>query len=275
MKIMFKSNYFAVLAASLLLFSACDSDNDPIPEPDLSMVHSDVELNQAFEDLDFMTLSVLQSSGVGARTVGTANDDLCSTAIITTDAQAKKIIVDFGAGCTSSNGVERKGKILLAYTGNLLFPGATVITTFEGYEVNGLKLEGIRTLVNTAINLATSTITLGMKIQEGKVTWPDNKFVTFISDQVRSIQLGAQSYEIKVTGTASGINREGLEYSSLTTTPLVITQTCVQSGVYIPTTGILQFSNEGMQISIDYGSGTCDKIVTLTYPGGVKEVILD
>lgn len=275
MKIKFKSNYFAVLAASLLLFSACDSDNDPIPEPDLSMVHADGELNQAFEDLDFMTLSVLQSSGVGARTVGTANDDLCSTAIITTDAQAKKIIVDFGAGCTSSNGVERKGKILLAYTGNLLFPGATVITTFEGYEVNGLKLEGIRTLVNTAINLATSTITLGMKIQEGKVTWPDNKFVTFISDQVRSIQLGAQSYEIKVTGTASGINREGLEYSSLTTTPLVITQTCVQSGVYIPTTGILQFSNEGMQISIDYGSGTCDKIVTLTYPGGVKEVILD
>lgn len=275
MKNMFKSNHFAFIAAAVLLFSACDSDNDPVAETDLSIVNDDVEMNQTFEDLDFMTLSVLESSGVGARTLATSNDDLCSSAIVTTDAPAKKIIVDFGAGCTSSNGVVRKGKILLAYSGNILFPGATVISTFEGYEVNGLKLEGIRTLTNTAINLATSPITLGVKIQNGKVTWPDNKFVTFVSDQVRSVKLGTQNYEIKVTGTASGISREGLEYSSLTTTPLIITQTCVQSGVYIPTTGVLQFSNKGIQISIDYGTGTCDKIVTLTYPGGVKEVTLD
>ena len=81
----------------------------------------------------------------------------------------KKIIIDFGTGCTSAEGVVRKGKVLLTYSGNLAFPGSTIITSFEGYEVNVLKLEGTRVLTNTGINLATSTITMTVKVENGNV----------------------------------------------------------------------------------------------------------
>lgn len=275
MKILSKISILATLVGCILLFSSCDSDSDPLSEPDLSMVNDDLEMNQAFEDLDFLTISTLESNGLGARTLAQANDDLCSTAKVIKDLVAKKITIDFGAGCTSPNGIIRKGKIFLAYSGNLLFPGSTIITTFEGYEVNGLKIEGTRTLTNLAINPTTKTVTLAVKIQTGKVTWPDNTFVTFVSDQVRTLKLGDLGYEISVTGTASGKTRGGFDYSSLTSTALNIKQTCVESGVYIPTIGILQFTVSSTLFSIDYGNGTCDKLITLTYPGGTKDVTLD
>lgn len=275
MKNLLKISCLVPFACGILLFSACDSENDPMSEPDLSIVNDDVEMNQAFEDLNFLTISTLESSGLGARTLAPANNDLCTTAKVIKDLVAKKITIDFGAGCTSPNGMIRKGKIFLAYSGNLLFPGSTIVTTFEGYEVNGLKIEGTRTLTNLAINPTTKTVTLAVKIQTGKVTWPDNTFVTFVSDQIRALKLGDLGYEISVTGTASGKSRGGFDYSSLTSTALNINQTCLQSGVYIPTSGILQLTASGALFSVDYGNGICDKLVTLTYPGGTKIVTLD
>lgn len=132
----------------------------------------------------------------------------------------KKIIVDFGAGCTSPNGVVRKGKILLSYTGsNFLFPGTSIVTTFEGYEVNGLKIQGTRTITNGGIDLLNSKVTLNVKIENGLITWPDNQTVTYSSTQVRQVSLGSSGYEVSVTGTASGKSREGFDYTATVLEP--------------------------------------------------------
>lgn len=265
----------AVLGLFMVTLFSCSDDPDPIAqEPNLDLVEDEFVINAAYEDLDFLTLDVLQSSGLGLRTQGVA--DLCASANVTHDENSKKITVDFGAGCTSPNGVTRKGKVILAYTGtNFLFPGTSIVTTFDGYEVNGLKIKGTRTITNAGIDLINSKVTLNVKIENGVVTWPDNSTVTYSSNQIRQVTLGSAGYEVSATGTASGKSREGFDYTAAVTTPLIIKEDCARTGVYVPSSGVLAFTFQGIAASVDYGPGTCDKVVVLTYPGGTKELTLD
>jgi hypothetical protein len=275
-------NFFNSFGMGTLVFlvffhASCNSDSEDIlQEPDLTIVNDDYFISQAFEDLDNITLTALNNSGLGARmTKDISITDICATAKASLDETGKKIIIDFGTGCTGTKGTKRKGKILLSYSGNLLFPGAKVITTFDGYEVNGRKIEGIRTITNTGIDLAKSSVSFAVKIENGKITWPDNTFVTLMNNQVRIVKLGGEGYEASITGTASGKSRDGIDYQTNVIDALVIKQTCLETGVWVPGLGTLQFVFAGIEVTVNYGIGICDKIVTITYPGGSKEVTLD
>jgi hypothetical protein len=270
---------YGIGALTLLVFSlfSCNSDTeDVLQEPDLTIVEDDYLISQAFEDLDNITLTALDNSGLGARmTKKISISEICETAIATLDETGKIITIDFGAGCTSSNGISRKGKIILSYSGNLIFPGAKVVATFTNYFVNDKKIEGTRTITNTGIDFLTSSISLAVKIENGKITWPDNTFVTLTSDQIRSVKPGNEGYDASITGSASGKSRDGVNYTTLVIDPLIVKQSCVASGVSVPGAGELQFQYGGVEVTVDYGDGSCDKLVTITYPGGSKEVTLD
>ena len=227
------------------------------------------------EDLDNITLNALESSGLGLRIVKITNTNLCSTAEINHDASAKKITVDFGAGCIGANGFSRKGKVIFNYTGSFLVPGSSVTTTFEGYEVNGLKLDAVRTLSNTGVNLQNLEISLNVKIQDGKVTWPDGKTSSFAGDQVRKITMGSTGYEISVSGNGNGETRGGKSYTAEITESLTVSQSCLESGISVPNKGKVTLKFTLFSATVNYGIGECDKKVEVTYPGGVKEIILD
>ena len=265
----------ALVGLLFLGLQSCSDSNSVFPEPDLSAVNDEIAVNRVYEDMDNYTLTVLESSGLGARIMASQNESICAGVDINVNRDTKKIIVDFGQGCTSSSGITRKGKVILDYTGNFLFPGASVTTTFDGYEVEGLKVEGRRKITNTGIDLINSKVNLTVEVNNGKVTWPDNTFVSFNSEQVRSVSLGSQGYQIEITGTANGKGRAGANFNSSTISPLTVTQDCVDSGVLIPSRGVLGFVSGGAEVRIDYGTGTCDKTVILTYPGGSNEITFD
>jgi hypothetical protein len=267
----------ALFTFFIIAISSCESDIDPVaPEPNLSLINDDFLISRAFEDLDNVTLTVLNTSGVGLRvSQNIPASELCATAKVTLDKTVKNIIVDFGAGCTSSNGITRKGKVLLSYSDRFILPGSKVITSFDNYYVNGNKIEGKRTITNAGLNLFGGTISLVVKIENGKVIWPDNTFVTVASDQTREVKLGSDGYEASILGNAKGKSREGIDYTSEVMNALIVTESCVESGVWVPSKGVLKFNFEGIDVTVDYGDGTCDKAVTINYPGGSKEVILD
>ena len=263
-----------LITASVFLGS-CAEDQPPYsPESAVATVEDEFVINASFEDLDNLTINVLQTSGLGLRTQGAQT--ICEGAIVSHNIGGKKITVDFGSGCTGPQGVVRKGKLIFSYTGtNFLFPGTSIVTTFEGYEVNGLKIDGTRTITNTGVNLAASTISLGVKIENAKITWPDNTFLTYNSTQVRQLKLTSTGYESTITGSATGKNRANVAYTAAITEDLFLKQECVTTGVYIPTSGILELTFEGASITADYGDGACDKVILITYPGGTKEVTVD
>lgn len=243
-------------------------------EPKVEVVEEEFVINAAFEDTDLLTLDILQDSGLGARTL--SNADICANTTVTHNQAAKKITIDFGTGCTSPKGTQRKGKILLSYSGtNILFPGTTIVTAFEGYEVDGIKIEGTRTITNSGIDLVNSKATLNVKIENAKLTWPDSKFATYASTQTRVMTLSNAGYEVSVTGTSTGKSREGIDYTATVTDALLINQSCVRTGVFAPSKGKMDFLVLGITISADFGDGACDKTAMITYPGGSKEVTLD
>ncbi|HSF55124.1 MAG TPA: hypothetical protein VLA71_15320 [Algoriphagus sp.] len=274
-----KINFFnllkpAFLAIPFLIFSCNDDGNPTDSEPNMAVVEDEFSINAAYEDTDLITLDVLQNSGLGLRTLGVA--DLCANTVVTHNEETKKITIDFGAGCTSPNGVTRKGKILLAYSGvNFLFPGTSIITSFEGYEINGMKIEGTRSLTNAGVDLINSRITLNVKIENGKLTWPDNSSATYISNQIRKLTLGNAGYQVDITGTSSGKSREGIDYTAVVTESLIVDEECARSGVYIPSSGVMDFTFSGVTLSANFGTGSCDKVALITYPGGSKEITLD
>lgn len=265
----------AFLAMPFFLIFSCSDDENPVdPEVNLVVVEENFSINSAYEDTDLISLDVLQTSGLGLRTQAVA--DLCSNTVVTHNKDGKKITIDFGAGCSSPNGVTRKGKILLAYSGtNFLFPGTSILTSFEGYEVNGLKIEGTRTLTNAGIDLINSRITLNVKIENGKITWADNTSATYTSNQVRVLALGNAGYQVSITGTSSGKSREGIDYSAVVKESLIVNEECARTGVFIPSSGSMDFAFSEGTISANFGEGTCDKTALLTYPGGSKEITLD
>jgi len=264
----------ALFTIPFLVFS-CSDDPDPVDAtPKVEVVEEEFVINAAFEDTDLLTLDILQDSGLGAKTLTDA--DICANTAVTHNESTKKITIDFGAGCTSPNGVVRKGKILLSYSGsNFLFPGTSIVTTFDGYEVDGIKIEGKRTIMNAGIDLVNSKATLNVKIENGKLTWPDSKFATYTSTQTRVLTLTNAGYEASVTANSAGKSREGIDYTATVTEALIIDQACVRTAVFVPSKGKMDFAVLGITISADFGAGACDKTATLTYPGGSKEVVLD
>jgi len=261
----------------IIAISSCESDVNPLPaEPDLLLVDDDYLISPAFGDLDNITLIILNTSGVGLRVnQNIPASELCSTAKVTLDKTAKSIVVDFGAGCTSSNGINRKGKVLLSYSDRFILAGSRVIATFDNYYVNGNKIEGKRTVTNAGLNLIEGTISLIVKIENGKIIWPDNAFVTVESDQTREVRLGGDGYKASILGNSKGKSREGIDYTSDIIEALIVTESCLESGVWVLSTDVLKFNFENNDVTVDYGAGTCDKAVTINYPGRSKDVILD
>ena len=72
--------------------------------------------------------------------------------------------------------------------------------------------------------------------------------MSFNSEQVRQVSLGSQGYQIEITGTANGKGRAGANFNSSTISPLTVTQDCVDSGVLIPSSGVLGFVSGGAEV---------------------------
>ena len=76
----------------------------------------------------------------GTVTTQTMNNLSCATVTVTPlQGFPKNISIDFGTGCTSPNGVTRKGKINVTVSDSLRKSGSIAVMTFDNYYVNGFK----------------------------------------------------------------------------------------------------------------------------------------
>lgn len=187
------------------------------------------------------------------------------------------ITIDFTDGCTDDKGNIRKGKIKVHFRGRKFRPNSIVSITFENYEINGIKLNGVRTLTN----LASSTVDapkFQIELENGSVEW-NGKVASrehcFVSTWDRGIILAPGDDVLRVsqcadkTEAARGINRNGVHYRMFIEEPLVYKRGCPMA-----VSGVKKFVevNTGKEIIIDYGSGTCDAMITITVNGNIRTV---
>ncbi|PKQ70482.1 hypothetical protein [Raineya orbicola] len=262
---------FALLFVVSLAFVGCRKKQEPLF--DQSSVDN-AQADAQFNDLDNIVSDVMLENNNNLRTTDEGISERTlrfrNCGIVTINAVTKTIVIDFGTGTTCNDGRTRRGKIIINYTGGYMTPGSVITTTTQDYYVNDVKVEGVKVVTNVTQPDQVPTHTVS--VRNGKLTFPDGTTFTWQTDRVRVWQQGYGDLNpynevIQITGTASGTNRRGVNFTAEITVPIVVKTECWLQGIRKPVSGVYVVTSENAQKTVDFGNGTCDRIVTVTITG--------
>jgi hypothetical protein len=286
-----KTNLLYLLVALVAIgFNACKDDDEKISSEQTAAANDQAVAEAQFNDAnDLSTAAFAVPSGADMAgrisngkmvTLTVAGDTRFTGATVTLETPANNSIVnpqgtitiDFGTGQTDSRGTTRKGKIIIAYKGYRWVPTSTMELTFNNYFVNDIKVEGKRTVTTTSVN--NTGITFGVKDVDGKVTFTDGKSITRAATVTHKWQFGATiaANQWIVEGVANGKTRDDKTYTVTISKPLVFKVECALSKNYLPAEGEILLTVGVVPIKINYGTGTCDDLVTVTVNGITQEI---
>ena len=185
-----------------------------------------------------------------------------------TTATPRTMLIDFGtSNCLGNDGRNRRGRLLVTYTGPYRAPGTVITITPQDYYVNDHHVQGSKVVTNVGTNGdGQPYFTVNVN---GTVTAPDGSWTSTHSYQrTRTWIAGSSTLALLddvylISGGGSGVNRNGIPFSMLITTPLRVEIGCphIVSGVMQITPGSL-----GVR-TVDFGNGACDDQATVTVNG--------
>jgi hypothetical protein len=261
--------------AAIAGFSACEKEASDGPKEETSVIKDDALSSELFDDVFNETDQVVHNK-LGSQKGRTA--DTCKTVTMELiDDTTRQITIDFGQGnCTDMQGRTKKGKIMVTTTGRYRHKGFTRKIAFEDYYVNDFKIEGTKTVINVGYN-EQQQLSYSVTLENGRITTPSGKEITKSYERTRTWTKGVESPlwiwddVYKVTGTAEGTNRNGVNYTRTIGDPLEVATTCrfIKSGT-------LEFARENKAtILVDYGDGECDALATITVDDMTTEIQLN
>lgn len=289
-QVVLKFSAFAALAGVLVLSSCKEEENEPLTLRDTADLTEEALTDAYFQDLDDMAGIAIEtptdieySSGrtSGSITIQDHRFD-CDGIIVTVEPDPSStaelpigvLTIDFGtSGCSDLKGNIRKGKLIFTYHGKRFMPESTVITTTENYFINGVKLEGTRTLTNQSTSTSDAP-RFNVVLANGKATFADGLTATRQSNITwqwnRAENRMEDNLQIESTSTASGTTRGGREYSVMLLEDVIYKRHC---GIAVD--GIKKYTIDGeKEITIDFGDGTCDQTFTVTKDGVTRTISL-
>lgn len=265
----------SVIACFAIVFSACKKDRTSA----IDEIETTFELsgNQAIADNltqdagDVMEEAAARHNLLGGAGACTGVNFMnlispCATVTVTGNFPAKNIKIDFGTGCTSPNGVARKGIINIVLTDSVRKAGSVATVTFINYYVNSFKKEGVITWTNTATG--TVTRSWNRKVTGGKLTAADGSYWLHTAN-IDIIQTAGINTPCDLTddiytlaGTRTVTNSEGKTRTGTTQTALQKKSNCSNIDQ-----GTLKIQGPNHFAIIDFGDGTCDNLATISIDG--------
>jgi hypothetical protein len=218
----------------------------------------------------------------GGREMGMDSVLPCVTVTITHLTAAQdfpvKVVIDFGtAGCPGRDGHTRYGKMIIVYTGRLIYPGKSATTTFDGFKIDNISVQGQHVITNTTANTTGSNmLQYTIDVTDAKLSKPDGNYSLWNSHRVITQTEGNGTMlplddVFKITGTARGKVKHGnmlYAWVSEITEPLIKKFTCRWISK-----GIIRVKRENLSdtsvwvATLNYGNGNCDFLATLTING--------
>ena len=273
---------FALLSLpSLFFFAACkkeESEPDPEIETTFKLSEDQAISENISDDANVVFFESAANAGlIGYRTTQvfqSTNTLSCATVNITPqNSFPKTIVIDFGAGCTSADGITRKGKINITLSDSVHHPGATAVMTFDNYATAGFKVEGTITWTNTS---TPNGISWSRQITNGRVTEPLSgyywthegiKYVTQTAGANTPLNLLDDVYS--VTGNHTVTNPAGK-----TRTVTILEALEKKTICHNVSKGKMKIEGPNHFAILDYGDGSCDNIATITIDGNPPRTIL-
>jgi hypothetical protein len=260
------------LFAQAIFLTSCEKDKIEInPEIEATFILS--ENQAASENITddatsiFFEAAVINNLYRTGQAVQANNSISCATVTVSPQSGfPKSIVVDFGNGCTSADGISRKGKINITLSNFLHLPGSTATITFDNYYTTSYKVEGTILWTNTS---TANTISWSRQVTNGKLTSPGDgyywmhegtKYVTQTAGSNTPLNLLDDIFSI--TGSHSVTNPVGKTRTVTITEALIKPATC-----YNVTQGKIKIQGPDHFAILDYGTGTCDREATISIDG--------
>jgi hypothetical protein len=282
--------YLAVACLATLTFVASCKKTEEISTIDtdtvIESVQGDETISDTFSELFLITsqdVSLFEtpvSNGTSGLTTESTSSSTwlvpnttCRTVTVnpTGNVFPKTVTIDYGTGC-DEGGKLKKGKIIAVFSGRFKQAGTTITITFDNFYINGDKIEGTKSIVNNGPNAAGNysfTVTINhsrIHATGGTSTLTTVKTITWIENSNTS----PTDDEFSITGSLSATTAGGKTYSYTTLEPLVKKVACL----YISSGKLLINITGRPQLTLDYGTGTCDNKATLSANGKTKEITL-
>ena len=272
----FRSLALACFASAALLTSSCNRNNDATPD-DITTAEDRTEDNSETA----MSSDITQMAGP-TDPQATSSPNVISEADFQTrfgacatrtfDANTHTLTINFGpTNCMCPDGRNRRGKIVVRYTTDITTRRAGAVVTRENYFVNDNQHTATRTftdLGNGSFSVAVTNASIiranGGGTHSWTASWTFTRTFGFNTPQVSD-----DVYD--VTGSSAGTNRNGVGYTTVIVTPLVKRADCFKYFVQ-GTVNITNVNNKTM--TLDYGSGTCDNVATVTINGHTRTITL-
>ncbi len=265
---------FFLIAVSGVLLVSCNKEKS-IDEESVATANnatfSETLFDDVFSTLDIATLYVEKVTATKIET------DTCPQIIIdlpTEGSWPKTLTIDYGTSCLGIDNILRSGKVIITVTGPRSEQGSSRSITFLDYYFNGVKIEGTKTVENLGEN-NDGNIVMGVTLTGGKITLTDGSSVSCEYSREREYIAGFDTYyfwddECLITGSGSGTGYNGNTFEYSITTPLHWKAVC-----RFIVSGTIEFSITGVEpFYLDYGSGECDNVATISRDGQTREIRL-
>jgi len=266
-----------ILAVSLLFcaFTSCQKKDVATAFDEVILSQQETQGEEALSDIDLLVDEAVDSNSgqLKAAALGSAmylND--CAVITINNQTSPKVITIDFGTSCTGKDGKVRSGKIMVTSDSFTTFPSVRN-KSFDNYVVDGKKIQGsiVKTIskdqennIRTAV--ISENITINLPNGEGTAT----RVANLTRQYKRGILASAADNKIVSWGTVEFTRVSGVKVTKTVTAanPLVFNVAChhIVSGIVAITT------SNNYNWTIDYGTGDCDNIATLTIGNKTKEI---
>jgi hypothetical protein len=278
-----KTKIFLIITAlSIVSLSSCKKDT-VLDQDSVDLADDDAVSDAIFEDVfntvdyaDIILDGFQKGESVKSEEFVVLSDS-CPTVTITHPSDAvwpKTITVDYGTGCTGFYENTRAGKIIIVVTGPRRETGSKRTVTFDNYYINGIKVEGTHVLENKGFN-SSQNLLVSVTLTGGKITLPDGKTIQRSFQHQREWIAGLLTKnpwddECLITGTAAGVNINGVAYTKTIMTALHWKRVC-----RFVVSGVIEIEMAGYEpFEIDFGTGDCDAVATVTRGNDSKEITL-
>lgn len=279
-----RRNYLYILSiivAGAILFQSCEKEKSNLTNDEIAVAEDDALAENLFDDIFDVALAAEQliDGQIFNETLkSSVVSDSCPNVTVDHPDSTfwpKVITIDWGDGCTGYYEQTRSGKIIIQVTGRYRVAGTSRTITLENYYINGIHVEGTKTVTNDGEN-DDGNICYSVELTGGRITTPDSIVITRESVRTREWVGGSDTWwniwddVYFITGQTTGTNFRGVEYSRTIVTPLEWAATCrfIKSGSIDIVVG------ENDPITLDFGDGECDNEATVSRNGETKTIQL-
>ena len=192
------------------------------------------------------------------------------------------IIVDFGDGTPDdclSYGKERRGKIIITYTGKYRDSLSVITTTFDHYYINDNCIQGTRRVTNNGRN-SNGNVNYTIEIIDASISGSGTIHWGSIRNRewIEGFSTFYNPFDDKyiITGAASGNSSSGRDFDVSITKDLYVDLSCMTQNSCIITSGEVELIPEGFSNRIiNYGDSICNCNFSVTLNGNEYFIVVN